>query len=198
MPGSNADNAAPRAPLAPLVLSDEMAVSPTPSRQTAFAPQHPPMPVVDEPMMPAAPFIPPQAERPIRPTRMPRVEDLPMPAQNQLRATRADAEAAAHHDQRRMSLLQRLATVGLGRKDQPAAHPAPAERPAAPVHRPGVEGPQRPSASPVHAEYTKRGSPQGYRPAQGGLDAHGRAPGQHKSIEDEQLEIPAFLRRQTN
>jgi cell division protein FtsZ len=52
--------------------------------------------------------------------------------------------------------------------------------------------------SPVHSEYTKRAAPQGYRPAQGGLDPHGRAPAQHKSLDDEQLEIPAFLRRQTN
>jgi cell division protein FtsZ len=94
--------------------------------------------------------------------------------------------------------LQRLATVGLGRKDQPAGQPAPAERPAAPAARPGIEGAQRPSVSPVHSEYTKRAAPQGYRPAQGALDPHGRAPAQHKSLDDEQLEIPAFLRRQTN
>jgi cell division protein FtsZ len=144
------------------------------------------------------PFIPPQAERPMRPTRMPRVEDLPVPAQNQLRATRGEADAAAHHDQRRMSLLQRIATVGLGRKDGPGGPPAPAERPSAPSGRPPGEGPQRPTVSPAHAEYSKRAAPQGYRPAQGGLDPHGRAPAQPKGLDDEQLEIPAFLRRQTN
>ena len=167
-----------------------------PPRQAVIAPRAAPMPVVEEPPMPAAPFIPPQAERPMRPTRMPRVEDLPVPAQNQLRATR-DADAASHPDQRRMSLLQRLATVGLGRKDQPAGNAAP-ERPQVPTARPGAEGAQRPSVSPVHSEYTKRAAPQGYRPAQGSLDPHGRAPAQHKSLDDEQLEIPAFLRRQTN
>jgi cell division protein FtsZ len=133
----------------------------------------------------------------MRPTRMPRVEDLPVPAQNQLRATRSEADAGAQHDHRRMTLLQRLATVGLGRKDQPAGH-AGAERPQAPAARPGVDGAQRPSVSPAHAEYTKRATPQGYRPAQGALDPHGRAPAQPKSLDDEQLEIPAFLRRQTN
>ena len=125
--------------LAPIVLPE----TPLPPRQAAaFAPPPPaaPLPVVEEPPMPAVPFIPPQAERPMRPTRMPRVEDLPVPAQNQLRATRGEADAAAHHDQRRMSLLQRIATVGLGRKDGPAGPPAPAERPSAPSGRPAGEG----------------------------------------------------------
>jgi cell division protein FtsZ len=41
--------------------------------------------------------------------------------------------------------------------------------------------------------------PQGHqRPAQGMLDPHGRPTAQPRSLEDEQLEIPAFLRRQTN
>jgi cell division protein FtsZ len=183
--------------LAPIALPE--ASMPLPARQAAaFAPPPAPLPVVEEPPMPAVPFIPPQAERPMRPTRMPRVEDLPVPAQNQLRATRGEADAAAHHDQRRMSLLQRIATVGLGRKDGPGGPPAPAERPSAPSGRPPGEGPQRPTLSPAHAEYSKRAAPQGYRPAQGGLDPHGRAPAQPKGLDDEQLEIPAFLRRQTN
>jgi len=38
----------------------------------------------------------------------------------------------------------------------------------------------------------------GYRPAQGQLDAHGRPPAPSRSIEDDQLEIPAFLRRHSN
>jgi cell division protein FtsZ len=194
--------AMPAAPMAgdvaPLDLPEEAPLAPAHPRHAAFALKPAPMPVVEEPPMPVAPFIPPQAERPLRPTRMPRVEDLPMPAQNQLRANRGDADAAAHHDQRRMSLLQRLATVGLGRKDQPGGPAAaPAERPAGPA-RPSIDGPQRPAPSPAHAEYAKRPAPQGYRPAQGGLDPHGRAPAQHKGLDDEHLEIPAFLRRQTN
>jgi cell division protein FtsZ len=50
----------------------------------------------------------------------------------------------------------------------------------------------------VHAEYAKRPQAQGYRPAQGALDPHGRAPAQNRTIDDDQLEIPAFLRRQAN
>jgi cell division protein FtsZ len=53
--------------------------------------------------------------------------------------------------------------------------------------------------SPVHAEYAKRPAmpPQqpAYRPAQGQLDAHGRAAPASQAYGDDQLEIPAFLRR---
>ena len=52
--------------------------------------------------------------------------------------------------------------------------------------------------SPVHAEYAKRPLAQGYRPAQGSLDAQGRVAPATRSLEDDQLEIPAFLRRQAN
>jgi cell division protein FtsZ len=48
--------------------------------------------------------------------------------------------------------------------------------------------------SSVHAEYAKQrpAAPQGYRPAQAPM-----APAP-RSMEDDQLEIPAFLRRQAN
>jgi cell division protein FtsZ len=41
------------------------------------------------------------------------------------------------------------------------------------------------------SEYAKRGVPQG-------LDQHGRAAPVHNPVDDDQLEIPAFLRRQAN
>jgi cell division protein FtsZ len=46
------------------------------------------------------------------------------------------------------------------------------------------------------SEYAKRSAP--VRPAPQGLDAHGRAAPVHNSIDDDHLEIPAFLRRQAN
>jgi cell division protein FtsZ len=174
-------------------LRSEIAPPPVQTRPAVpFAPPSAPVPVED---LAPAPFIPPQPERALRPTRMPRVEDLPLPAQNQLRATRGEGEAVGH-DPKRMTLLQRLATVGFGRKDESPA-PQPAEKPAA--HRPPGEGPQRPSMSPAHAEYTKRPpAPHGQRPAQGALDSHGRPAAPARGLDDEHLEIPAFLRRQTN
>jgi cell division protein FtsZ len=183
----------------PAMLREDVVLTPVQPKQAAsFAPPPPPPlpPLADEPSLGRAPFIPPQAERPVRPTRMPRVEDLPVPAQNQLRATRGEVDAAASHDQKRMTLLQRLATVGFGRKDEPGHPTGPAEKPPGMPARPAPESTQRPTVSPVHAEYTKRPQPQGHRPAQGALDPHGRPPAQQKSLDDEQLEIPAFLRRQ--
>jgi cell division protein FtsZ len=45
------------------------------------------------------------------------------------------------------------------------------------------------------SDYAKRPAP---RPAPQGLDIHGRPAPVHNSAEDDQLEIPAFLRRQAN
>jgi cell division protein FtsZ len=178
------------------LVRDEVVLTPTQPKQ-AVAYEAPPMPEparYEEPLTDGA-FIPPQAERSVvRPARMPRVDELPMPAQNQIRASRGDAEPG--HDQKRMTLLQRLATVGFGRKDEPHQGHAPAE-PQPQAQRPPAEAPRQ-GMSPVHAEYTKRpAAPQGYRPAQGQLDPQGRmAPA--RNAEDDQLEIPAFLRRQAN
>jgi len=151
----------------------------------------------------SAPFLPPQADRTVRPTRMPRVEEPPMPAQNQIRASRGESEAAPAGQEKRMTLLQRLATVGFGgRKDEMAPAPSPAEPAPMPAPRPAAvaEAPPRPPVPPVHAEYVKRPaqpSQPGYRPAQGSLDQQGRVSPPSRSAEDDQLEIPAFLRRQS-
>jgi len=151
-------------------------------------------------------FIPPQAERmPTRAPRMPRIDELPVPAQNEIRARRGEMPEDHHPEKQRMSLLQRLASVGLGRReaDEPAPRaPAPMpERPAAarpPMPRPAE--PRHERQEPRHeapvSEYAKQ------RPAPSGLDQHGRqAPLQapvHNSGEEDQLDIPAFLRRQAN
>jgi cell division protein FtsZ len=99
------------------VLRDEVVLTPMQSKQAvAYDPPPPPAaPVEDEAAGARAPYIPPQAERAIRPARMPRVDELPVPAQNQIRASRGEVDPA--QDKRR-SLLQRLATVGFGRKDE--------------------------------------------------------------------------------
>jgi cell division protein FtsZ len=94
-----------------------------------------------------------------------------------------------------MTLLQRLATVGFGRREEAPTHVQP---PPTPAPRAAPEAP-RPQMSPVHAEYAKRpATPQGYRPAQGQLDPQGRIAPASRSMEEDQLEIPAFLRRQAN
>ena len=68
-------------------------------------------------------FIPQAAERaPARAPRMPKFEELPMPAQAEIRQARGDAEEE-HPQKVRMSLLQRLANVGLGRRDEESEPP---------------------------------------------------------------------------
>jgi cell division protein FtsZ len=126
---------------------------------------------------PAAPetFIPQAAERPANRTpRMPKFEDLPMPAQNEIRQARGETEEE-HPQKTRMSLLQRLANVGLGRRDEEteppiaarASGPAMASLPPLPERRPQRSVAQQIAATDPVSEYARRPAPQG-------LDLHGR------------------------
>ncbi len=155
-----------------------------------------PAPVAEEDEF--APYIPPQSQRPRTP-RMPRVDELPLPAQNQIRAQRGEPPVPQPQpDKKRMTLLQRLANVGR-REEEPAAEPAHREQPAmrgqdpyaAPEH--DYRGDARPTLGrpEAHAEYGKR--PQG-RP----MSEVPSRPAPQRHDEDDQLEIPAFLRRQAN
>ncbi|TYC51713.1 cell division protein FtsZ [Rhodobacterales bacterium] len=171
-------------------------------------------PVVEETPV-SQPYIPPVAEQHSESPRMPRVEDFPPIAQREFRAQQtpqasqpapAQQAAATHREQpqqahpaagydehddedrRPMGLLRRLAS-GLGRREDEEEHemeapvarrapqmqPAPAQAPRAPQQRSASHG------------------------ATGQLDGTGRsAPKPVTSSEDDQLEIPAFLRRQAN
>jgi cell division protein FtsZ len=172
------------------VVHEDVVLTPAQARGASFEPlaELEAEPELD--VAPPAAFIPPAPERAMRPTRMPRVEDLPVPAQKQLRAARGEGETAANE---RKSLLQRLATVGFGRREDgaPAVMPAePAPLAAEPAPRPA------PAAPP--AEYARRQAPApAYAPAKGNLDRQGRASAPRPS-EDDHLEIPAFLRRQSS
>ncbi len=151
---------------------------------------------------PATPetFIPQAAERPpVRTPRMPKFEDLPMPAQNEIRQARGEAEEE-HPQKTRMSLLQRLANVGLGRRDEEteppiaarASGPAMAPMPPLPDRKPQRSVAQQIATNEPVSEYARRPAPQG-------LDAHGRpAPVAATPQGDDHLDIPAFLRRQAN
>jgi cell division protein FtsZ len=138
-------------------------------------------------------FIPPQPERVARVPRMPRIDELPMPAQNEIRARRGEPLPEDHPETQRKSLFQRIAT-GLGRRGQeeetaPRAAP-PALQPAERLAGRPVPRQAEPRPEPV-SEYAKRPAPQG-------LDQHGRQTPVHNHSEEDQLDIPAFLRRQAN
>lgn len=168
--------AQPMEPAPQPVIRDDVVLTPAQPRQAmAYEAPAPQQPVYEEPVQQDS-FIPPQAERAVRPARMPRIDELPIPAQNQIRASRGEMDPVQEH---KPSLIQRLATMGFGRREEPQHAPEPAPR----------QEPPRQQMSPVHAEYARRPVPQAQRPAQ--------APAQ-RGMEDDQLEIPAFLRRQAN
>lgn len=178
----------------PPSMSEEVSIRPMPMKPSLFEPAGEQQPQIEMPM--PATFIPPAPERTARIPRMPRIDELPLPGQNEMRAQRGEV-SDDHPEKRRMSLMQRLASVGLGRKPEEAeAPPAPRvarpmpqfERPVAP--RPTARQPEGRPADPV-SEYARRAAPQG-------LDPHGRPAAVHNSAEEDQLDIPAFLRRQAN
>ncbi|MBR0963306.1 cell division protein FtsZ [Bradyrhizobium diazoefficiens] len=183
----------PQAP-APMQTYGDVTVRPIAQKPTLFPePEQAPL-AAHEPMTPET-FIPPQAERaPVRAPRMPRLEDLPMPAQAELRQARGELEEETPQKSR-LSLLQRLANVGLGRRDEESEAPVAARTagpamPPLPDRRPQKSVAQQVASTEPVSEYARRPAPQG-------LDMHGRpAPVAPAPQGDDHLDIPAFLRRQ--
>jgi cell division protein FtsZ len=197
-PSSDAIESAAKAAVAAAVLplggAEDVTIRP-------MAPK-PPMllePAEDtEELPPEEAFIPPTPDRTGRVGRpMPRLEDLPIPGQNELRAVRGEASAGDIPEKRRMGLLQRLASVGLGRRDNPGEtesvegrRPAQLEPPR-PSNRPGA-GRQSDSRSAADSASEYGNKRHGHQ----GLDPLGRQAPVNNSPDEDQLEIPAFLRRQ--
>jgi cell division protein FtsZ len=190
---------APDAPPAPVQSASygDVTVRPVAQKPTLFPDHEVARTESSEPPTPEN-FIPQAAERPpSRAPRMPKFEDLPMPAQAEIRQARGETAEEEHPQKTRLSLLQRLANVGLGRRDEESEPPI-AARAAGPVMPPLPERkPTRTVAQQIAAnegvsEYAKRPAPQG-------LDAHGRqAPVAAAPQGDDHLDIPAFLRRQSS
>src|SRR6202042_1765987 len=109
-------------------------VRPIAQKPSLFPDQEASLVEVTEPATPET-FIPQAAERPpSRAPRMPKFEELPMPAQNEIRQARGEVEEE-HPQKTRMSLLQRLANAGLARRDEESEPPiaARASGPAMPA-----------------------------------------------------------------
>jgi len=189
----SAGHAAVAAALMPMTtVGDDVSIRPMPMKPSLFdaAPAELAPPVEAPP--PKA-FIPPAPERVARTPRMPRVDELPLPAQAEIRAQRGEV-TENQPEKQRMSLMQRLANVGLGRRgehEEAPRAPRPVQGPPPQFERPArPRAPEGRSGDPV-SEYARRSGPQG-------LDPHGRPAPVHNSPEEDQLDIPAFLRRQAN
>ena len=109
-----------------------------------------------------------------RSQRIPPIEEFPPIAQKQIAAQQNRIEHIAEHAARKKKgLFERLANVGLGRRDDPA--PAPREPVMAVRPEPKIQAARQPRQAPPE--------PQAY------IDPN---------LDDDQLTIPAFLRRQAN
>ena len=158
-----------------------------------------------EPEEEPAYFIPPAAEQPtVRGPRMPQIEDLPQVAQNQIRAAMKEAPAAPAAppaETRRRSLLEKLAAFGITRHEDERPQQAAAAPPPLPPQPVAAPPPVLARPQPAHFP-TDHGRPPArphpVRSAAGALDPHGRAVSRPPALEDDHLEIPAFLRRQPN
>jgi cell division protein FtsZ len=129
-----------------------------------------PMEEYYEEEMEAAPVPQPAVQR--QNSRIPPIEQFPRIAREQVAAQQSRIENIAEHSQRRKKgLFERLADVGLGRRDegQQTQRPAPQQRRAEPKIQAQRSVPQ--PEPQVHPE---------------------------QSYDDDQLAIPAFLRRQAN
>lgn len=133
-------------------------------------------PVLQQRVEPVAPIIRQEPQT----MRMPKIEDFPPVVQAEIDHRSAQQPVATHSEERGpMGLLKRL-TSSLGRHEEPQQ----------PVQQEPVAQQQRRALSPEASLYA---------PRRGQLDDHGRANPQPRSLhEEDQLEIPAFLRRQSN
>ena len=179
----------------------------------------PVMPAVAEaPEAPSEPFIPATAEEPFTAQKMPSVDDFPMIVQEEIRAKSASSLELETQDERgALGLLKRITTATLGTtKREEEAHAASnlSGAPQMPVAAAPVESAPAPAPAPAPlqaqtnqaAAFAKPAQPRvqapelqatQYAPQAGNLDPHGRAaPAAQPAIAEDQLEIPAFLRRQ--
>jgi cell division protein FtsZ len=128
----------------------------------------------------AMPAEPARAASPSRSPRLPALDEFPLIAQREIAARQSQIEHIADEGQkRRRGLLDRLAGT-FGRRDDPPAHPGREPQLA------GQSGDSRP-----------RGAA-GQPPPARAPNVVAMQPQIDPSIDDDQLEIPAFLRRQAN
>ncbi|PST22129.1 cell division protein FtsZ [Mesorhizobium plurifarium] len=143
--------------------------------QAPVQPQMQAQPLRQEP----APVVRQQAE----PVRMPKVEDFPPVVKAEM--DHRTQPAPMHQDERGPRRLLDKITSSLGLREREGTNVSSDMTAAAPSAASQQRRPLSPEASL-------------YAPRRGQLDDHGRAAPQMRSHEDDQLEIPAFLRRQSS
>jgi cell division protein FtsZ len=183
----SAAHAAVAAAILPQTAIDDVSIRPKAVKPSLFE-ETEAAPAQVEP--PPAAFVPPAPERIMRAPRMPRPEDFPLPGRA---LVEKQGQPEHHPEERRKSLMQRLAAVGLGRRSEAEAPQAPrTAKPMPQYQAPATASARHPEGrveQPV-SEYARRGLQ--------GLDATGRQTPVHNTPEEDQLDIPAFLRRQAN
>ena len=164
------------------------------------------------------PFIPATPEEPFVGQQVPSVDDFPMIVQEEIRVKSGSSLALKEQDERgARALLKRITTATLGthKKEEVAVAevpnlsgapqmpevaplaplqaqaPAPQQEQAQVNQASAFAKPAQPRAQAPEAQATQ------YAPQAGHLDPHGRAaPAAQSAVAEDQLEIPAFLRRQ--
>jgi len=127
-------------------------------------------------------FVPPESERPVRPVRMPSIDELPPIAQRTIDASLNAGVQVAPMERQKKSLMERLTTAGFGRRPEGEAMPMPRQVNVEPT------GYSQATMAPQEQPRYQPAAPQA-QPAQAS---------QPRMFEDDQMEIPAFLRRQSN
>jgi len=193
-----AEARAPVAP-APVYAEAERPAAHDPIAEVIRAADATPAPMAREHAQEDAAFRPksglfqqPAAEPAFRPApapvqaapRMPRVEDFPpvMRAEMEAQTTRA----AEHEDRGPKGLLNKLSSMLTPRKDEEVARAQPA-----PLREPKLQPVQE-------TRRVTSQDPSLYAPRRGQLDQHGRPTTQGRQSDEDQVDIPAFLRRQAN
>ena len=138
-------------------------------------------------------FIPPAAEQIATPVRMPSIDDLPEHYRKQVLVHRGELAPEAPLDSRKKSLLERLSGFGLGRQEPGSPAQNRTQVPAAPaiprVSAQSVDDLRRAAAASAPQQRSNHAN----------LDVHGRSPAPMPRVnEDDEAEIPAFLRRRSH
>lgn len=162
------------APAPSFTATPAASFSAQPAPQTMAAPQAPRM--APQPIEPIAPVV----RQTVDQVRMPKVEDFPPVVKAEMEQ-RTQPVAAPQEERGPMGLLKRI-TNSLGRRDE--EEQVASDMTAAP----SAASQQRRALSPEASLYA---------PRRGNLDDHGRAVPSSHQHDDDQLEIPAFLRRQS-